>query len=63
MGHRVMQRVFQCDVCGKTPDDGEYLWEMCGEHWCEDCCDNDHEADEIPLFEGTKEQLTSLGSM
>lgn len=43
MGHRVTQRVFQCDVCGTTPDDGEYLWEMGREHWCEDCCDKDSE--------------------
>ena len=60
MGHRVTQRIFQCDLCGTTPDDGEYLWEMCGEYWCESCCDKEHEVDEIPLFEGTKEALSRI---
>ena len=44
MGNRVTQRVFQCDVCGTTPDDGKYLWQMGREYWCEDCCDKDIEA-------------------
>jgi len=45
MGNRITQRVFQCGICGKTPDDGEYMWEMCGEYWCEDCCENDNEVE------------------
>jgi len=37
MGHRTTQRILECDVCGNTPDDGEYMWEMSGVHWCEPC--------------------------
>ena len=46
MGHRVTQRIIECSVCRKTPDDGEYLWEMSGEYWCEDCCNKDDEEPE-----------------
>ncbi len=41
MGHRTRQRILVCAVCDKTPEDGEPLWEMCGEYWCEDCCDKE----------------------
>lgn len=39
MGHRVTQRIYECDICGKIPEDGEYLWHMNSEVWCSDCCD------------------------
>jgi hypothetical protein len=43
MGHRTTQRILECAVCGETPDDGKYLWEMCGEYWCEKCCESEAE--------------------
>jgi hypothetical protein len=43
MGHRTTQRILECAVCGETPDDGKYLWEMCGEYWCEKCCESESE--------------------
>jgi hypothetical protein len=61
MGRRVTQRILECAICEKTPEDGEYLWEMCGEYWCEECCDKDHEAEEIPQLHGTRVQLNTLG--
>ena len=39
MGQRITQRIYECDVCGETPDNGEYLWHMGMEMWCEKCCD------------------------
>jgi len=39
MGRRITQRILTCDLCGRTPENGEYLWEMNGEHWCEKCID------------------------
>ena len=41
MGHRVTQRILTCFQCGKTPEDGEYLWEMCGEYVCANCIDSE----------------------
>ena len=47
MGHRTIQRILECANCKTTPDDGEYLWEMCGDFLCEKCvempdCDMDN---------------------
>lgn len=25
MGQRITQRIYTCDLCGKTPDDGEFM--------------------------------------
>ncbi len=62
MGHRTTQRILDCAVCGKTPDNGAYMWEMNSEYWCEDCCNDDHEdAPDISAFEGTREALNNLG--
>jgi hypothetical protein len=38
MGHRIIQRILECAVCGEIPDDGQYMWEMGAEYWCEKCC-------------------------
>jgi len=43
MGHRLTQKIYTCDVCGVTPEDGEYMWHMGNEIWCEKCCDTDNE--------------------
>lgn len=41
MGSRVRQVILQCDICGVTPDNGEYMWYMDdGKPWCESCCEN-----------------------
>ena len=45
MGHRITQRIHECSQCGKIPEDGEYLWYMGDEIWCEECCDKEEEDD------------------
>ncbi len=45
MGHRVTQRILECSDCGRTPDDGEYMWEMCREYICKECIDKEEEPD------------------
>ena len=60
MGHRTIQRILECAICEKTPDDGEYMWEMNGEHWCEECCDREDDVEEIPALEGTRLQLNDI---
>jgi len=39
MGKRVAQRIYECSLCNETPEDGEYLWHMNNEMWCEKCSD------------------------
>ncbi len=39
MGYRIIQKIYTCDVCGETPEDGEKLWHMNSQVWCESCCD------------------------
>lgn len=39
MGHRVIQKIHTCYKCDQTPDDGEKMWYMGNEIWCEKCCD------------------------
>ena len=39
MGKRVTQRILTCDLCGKTPEDGEHMWEMDKKVLCEECCE------------------------
>ena len=39
MGQRIIQRVYECSLCNKVPEDGEYLWHMNNQIWCEECCD------------------------
>ena len=46
MGQKTYQRILQCSECGDTPNDGEPLWEMGGDHWCEDCCNKDEDEEE-----------------
>jgi hypothetical protein len=45
MGARITQRIYICDVCGKTPEDGEHLWNMCNKVICEDCIKKQEEED------------------
>jgi len=52
MGNRVTQVIYQCNLCDKTPDDGEHLWRMGREIWCEKCCT---EQEEIANQESLKE--------
>ena len=46
MGHITYQRILECAQCGKTPEDGEAMWDMCGAYYCEDCVDNIGEVEE-----------------
>ena len=39
MGQRVIQTIYECSLCGKIPEDGQYLWHMANEIWCEECCE------------------------
>jgi len=48
MGHRITQRIYQCDKCNRIPDDGEYMWWMGNEVWCKDCCDTNEDENEDP---------------
>jgi len=43
MGHRVTQVNYVCDKCGHEAEDGENMWHMGTEIWCEKCCDGDDE--------------------
>ena len=45
MGRRIRQTIYICELCGETPEDGTYLWEMSGEYHCEDCIENAEEED------------------
>ena len=40
MGHRTTQRILKCAICQRIPEDGEPMWEMNSDHWCEQCCDD-----------------------
>ena len=61
MGGRTYQRILECSECRRVPEHGEPMWEMGGEHWCEECCDKDEEeVEEIPQFAGTTAALNNL---
>ena len=45
MGQRTTQRILECVSCLRTPEDGEYLWEMCGDYICEKCIDKEESDD------------------
>ena len=46
MGYRVTQTIHSCSICDKSPEDGEYLWHMGNEIWCQECCDKIDEGDD-----------------
>jgi len=46
MGQRIDQRIYTCSICGETPEDGEKLWHMGNEIWCEKCCKDAEETEE-----------------
>ena len=46
MGSLVIQRILQCDVCGKIPEDGEKMWYMAKEVWCKECVKKNEEEEE-----------------
>ena len=43
MGHKFIQRIHECAECGRTPDDGEPMWDMPDGPWCEECCNQDED--------------------
>lgn len=46
MGQRITQHIYTCSLCGKTPEDGDYMWEMGNEIWCKECCDKQEQIEE-----------------
>ena len=46
MGQRIIQTIYTCNICGETPEDGEKLWHMGIEVWCEKCCKEVEETEE-----------------
>ena len=46
MGQRTTQRILECGDCERIPEDGEHMWEMCGEYICSTCIDKDDEEEE-----------------
>ena len=46
MGQRLTQMIIECSICGKIPANGEYIWEMGREYWCEECCEKAEKTDE-----------------
>jgi len=46
MGQRITQRIYDCDLCNKTPEDGECMWEMGSQVWCKKCIDDAENEDE-----------------
>lgn len=43
MGQRLTQRIYECSLCERVPEDGEYMWHMGNEVWCEKCVDTEEE--------------------
>lgn len=41
MGHKVIQKNYECAICGHKAEDGEAMWYMGNEVWCESCCNNE----------------------
>jgi hypothetical protein len=46
MGLKTYQRILECGDCGRIPDDGEPMWEMCGQYICETCIDKDEDEED-----------------
>ncbi len=47
MGNRQVQRIYECNRCGIIPEDGENMWWMGSEIWCEKCCKGEEEYQSI----------------
>ena len=45
MGQRITQRILECDLCNKIPKNGDNMWQMGNELWCEECCNKEDEED------------------
>ena len=43
MGSRVTQVNYECAICGHKAKDGEHMWYMGSDIWCESCCDDESE--------------------
>lgn len=37
------QSVYICSGCGRSICEGDHVWHLMGEQWCEDCVDNARE--------------------
>jgi len=45
MGQILTQKIYECSLCNNIPEDGENLWQMGNEVWCEKCCDKEERID------------------
>jgi len=57
--HKITQKILVCENCGCTPDNGENMWQIINDYWCDNCY-NDDEITEIPEFKGTRDILAGL---
>jgi|GEM_PF-2546477 len=39
MGQRTTQRILECAICKTIPANGEPMWEMYADYWCDSCCE------------------------
>ena len=53
MGLKFYQKICECAVCGRTPEDGETMYHMGNETWCLACCEKAETRDE-PEWEEEK---------
>lgn len=58
MGNRITQRIYECSECGKIPENGEYLWHMGSEIWCEECTEKEPEEENPYLLTGEELEKT-----
>ena len=61
MGRRLTQRILECSICNTTPENGEHLWEMGNEVWCEKCC-NEEKEENLKEFQQIIENAFNLGN-
>jgi hypothetical protein len=46
MGNRITQKIYECSICGKTPENGEHMWHMGNETWCKKCCEEQEQQEQ-----------------
>lgn len=59
MGNRVTQTIYTCECCGRTPNNGEHLWDMSGNghdgYICRTCFDDGSYDEFLEKIEDEKE--------
>ena len=46
-GAMIIQKIYTCDFCFETPDDGSYMWEVGDKVMCEPCSELSKEVEEV----------------